>query len=62
MEMLRQWLEDDAKTVGALIGIGGQGKTYLAAKFAENGMRPKGSGRIFIRPYENFIINFGLKP
>ncbi len=35
LEMLTQWLEDEAKTVGALIGIGGQGKTYLAAKFAE---------------------------
>jgi len=50
------------KTVGALIGIGGQGKTHLAAKFAEDEMRPKRGGRIFIRPYENFIINFGLKP
>ncbi|MFA0761090.1 MAG: hypothetical protein HZLCBSQH_001194 [Candidatus Fervidibacterota bacterium] len=33
-EMLFDWLDDPEKTVGALIGIGGQGKTYLAAKFA----------------------------
>jgi len=35
LTMLMQWLEEEAKTVGVLIGIGGQGKTYLAAKFAE---------------------------
>jgi len=52
LTMLIQWLEEEAKMVGALTGIGGQGKTYLAAKFAENGMRPKRRRRIFIRPYE----------
>ena len=34
LAMLLAWLDDPEKTVGALIGIGGQGKTYLAAKFA----------------------------
>jgi signal recognition particle GTPase len=28
-------LKDEKATVSVLVGIGGQGKTYLAAKFAE---------------------------
>jgi tetratricopeptide (TPR) repeat protein len=35
LEQLRAWLKDEKATVGVLVGIGGQGKTYLAAKFAE---------------------------
>ncbi|MDW8027434.1 MAG: NB-ARC domain-containing protein, partial [Armatimonadota bacterium] len=35
LQTLRRWLEDQQRTVGALVGIGGQGKTYLAAKLAE---------------------------
>lgn len=33
--MLREWLENPEQTVGVLVSIGGQGKTYLAAKLAE---------------------------
>jgi tetratricopeptide (TPR) repeat protein len=35
LEQLRAWLEEKAPKIGVLVGIGGQGKTYLAAKFAE---------------------------
>ena len=35
LEQLRAWLEEEAPKIGVLVGIGGQGKTYLAAKFAE---------------------------
>lgn len=35
LEKLNEWLKDEEQTVGALVGVGGQGKTYLAAKFAE---------------------------
>jgi hypothetical protein len=35
LEQLRAWLEEEAPKIGILVGIGGQGKTYLAAKFAE---------------------------
>ncbi len=35
LERLKEWLKDGEQTVGALIGVGGQGKTYLASKFAE---------------------------
>ena len=38
--------------------MGARNEMYVGA----HEMRPKRSGRIFIRPYENFIINFGLKP
>ncbi|MFA0784186.1 tetratricopeptide repeat protein [Fervidibacter sacchari] len=35
LKRLKEWLKDEEQTVGALVGVGGQGKTYLAAKFAE---------------------------
>jgi tetratricopeptide (TPR) repeat protein len=35
LEKLNEWLKNEEQSVGALVGVGGQGKTYLAAKFAE---------------------------
>ncbi len=35
LEQLEEWLADQQQTVGVLVGMGGQGKTYLAARFAE---------------------------
>lgn len=35
LSMLMEWLENPEQTVGVLVGIGGQGKTYLAAKLVE---------------------------
>ncbi|MFA0751270.1 MAG: hypothetical protein SLRJCFUN_001673 [Candidatus Fervidibacter sp.] len=34
LKALRAWLNEPEQTVGALVGIGGQGKTYLAEKLA----------------------------
>ena len=35
LRRLNEWLKDEEQNIGALIGVSGQGKTYLAAKFAE---------------------------
>jgi tetratricopeptide (TPR) repeat protein len=49
LEQLRAWLEEKAPKIGVLVGIGGQGKTYLAAKFAEecqqNGWQVRWAGQ-----------------
>ena len=59
LKRLKEWLKDEEQTVGALVGVGGQGKTYLAAKFAEECLQNGWQVRWADFPFtvENFLLS-----